>query len=438
LVASLLVIVLTASVATAQDREQKVLNDRRKVEADGFWIYNDLAKGLAEARRTGRPLVVTLRCIPCEQCVKLDEDLVNKDPRVRPLLEQFVRVRLISTNGLDLSLFQFDYDQSFAAFLLNADGTIYGRFGTRSHQTVWDDDVSIEGFGQALAGALELHKAHPANKAELAAKRGPAPEFASPEKYPALAGKYEPRIKQGQGVVQSCIHCHQIGDAQRQLFRERNQSIPDNVLFSYPHPKMLGLILDPRTRATVRKVESGSIAAEAGFREGDEIKKLGEQPLLSIADVQWVLHQADPAGAELAADVLRDGKPVKLALRLPSGWRKREDLSWRASTWELRRMALGGMVVRALSPAERREAGLDEKGMALAVKHVGQYEPHGNAKKAGVQQGDIVVSFDGREDLADETDLIAHALEKRKPDDRVPLVLVRDGKRLTLSLPIAR
>jgi S1-C subfamily serine protease len=68
---------------------------------------------------------------------------------------------------------------------------------------------------------------------------------------------------------------------------------------------------------------------------------------------------------------------------------------------------------------------------------VGQYEPHANAKKAGVQQGDIVVSFDGREDLADETDLIAHALEKR-PDDRVPLVLVRDGKRLTLSLPIAR
>ena len=34
--------------------------------------------------------------------------------------------------GLDLSLFQFDYDQSFAAFLMNADKPIYGRFGTRS------------------------------------------------------------------------------------------------------------------------------------------------------------------------------------------------------------------------------------------------------------------------------------------------------------------
>ena len=106
-------------------------------------------------------MLVVLRCIPCEECVKLDDDLVNEDKRVRPLLEKFVCVRVVSTNGLDLSLFQFDYDQSFAAFLLNADGTIYGRFGTRSHRTSWSDDVSIEGLAKALAGALELHSGVP-------------------------------------------------------------------------------------------------------------------------------------------------------------------------------------------------------------------------------------------------------------------------------------
>src|SRR5262245_14712065 len=108
-----------AGAAAAQTREEKVRRDRQKVEADGFWIYNDLAQGLTEARRKGWPLLVTLRCVPCEECVKLDEDLVHQDPRLRPLLEQFVRVRLVSTNGLDLSLFQFDTDQSFAAFLLH-------------------------------------------------------------------------------------------------------------------------------------------------------------------------------------------------------------------------------------------------------------------------------------------------------------------------------
>ena len=112
--------------------------------------------------------------------VKLDDDLVNQDKRLRPLLEKFVCVRVVSTNGLDLSLFQFDYDQSFAAFLLNADGTVYGRFGTRSHRTSWSDDVSIEGLAQALKGGLELHERYPKNKAGLAGKKGPAPAVASP------------------------------------------------------------------------------------------------------------------------------------------------------------------------------------------------------------------------------------------------------------------
>src|ERR1043166_7626092 len=133
---------LVTGAAGAQTREQKVLADRKKFEAAGFWIYNDLPRGLAEAKKTGKPLLVVLRCIPCEECVKLDDDLVNQDRRLRPLLEKFVCVRLVSTNGLDLSLFQFDYDQSFAAFLLHADGTIYGRFGTRSHRTAWSEDVT--------------------------------------------------------------------------------------------------------------------------------------------------------------------------------------------------------------------------------------------------------------------------------------------------------
>src|SRR4051812_15460806 len=188
-------VVTVASFALAADaagqaptREQKVRGDKAKVEAEGFWIYNDLPRAVAEAKTTGRPLVVVLRCIPCEQCVKLDDDLVDKDERLRGLLEQFVRVRLISANGLDLSTFQFDTDQSFAVFLMNADGTIYGRFGTRSDQRHWTDDVSIEGLGKALEGALALHQAYPANKAQFAGKIGPTPDFPAPENYPKLAG----------------------------------------------------------------------------------------------------------------------------------------------------------------------------------------------------------------------------------------------------------
>jgi hypothetical protein len=228
------------AAAGAQQREEKVRNDRKKVAAEGFWIYNDFAKGLAEAKKSGKPLVVVLRCIPCEACVKLDDDLVNQDKRVRPLLEKFVCVRLVSANGLDLSLFQFDYDQSFAVFFLNADGTIYGRFGTRSHRTRWSDDVSIDGLARALQGALALHEQYPKNKHELVGKKGPPPDVPSPEKYALLRGQYEAKLNYEAPGVQQCIHCHQIGDAQRQQYRDRKEAIPEQILFSYPHPKALG------------------------------------------------------------------------------------------------------------------------------------------------------------------------------------------------------
>ena len=38
-------------------------DDRRLAEEHG-WVYNDLSKGFAEAKRTGKPLFVVIRCPP--------------------------------------------------------------------------------------------------------------------------------------------------------------------------------------------------------------------------------------------------------------------------------------------------------------------------------------------------------------------------------------
>ena len=65
-----------------------------------------------------------------------------------------------------------------------------------------------------LEAALELHKKYPANKASLAGKRGPAPRFNVPEEYPSLRGKYKSTLDYEGQVVQSCIHCHQVRDAE--------------------------------------------------------------------------------------------------------------------------------------------------------------------------------------------------------------------------------
>ena len=52
-------------------------------------------------------------------------------------MDQFVCVRLVQANTIDLTRFQFDFDLTFAAFFLNADLTIYGRFGSRSDEVEW-------------------------------------------------------------------------------------------------------------------------------------------------------------------------------------------------------------------------------------------------------------------------------------------------------------
>ena len=138
----------------------------------------------------------------------------------KPLLDKFVRVRVVSTNGLDLSLFQFDTDQSFAVFLLNADGTIYGRFGTRSDQPTGSTTCRSKGWRRRSKGRWSCTRTIPQNKAALAAKRGPRPS--SPRRRTIRRSRTSTarQLNYEGNVVQSCIHCHQIGDAQRQMVRD--------------------------------------------------------------------------------------------------------------------------------------------------------------------------------------------------------------------------
>jgi serine protease Do len=423
------------TAAAAQDRATKVLNDRARVEASGFWLYNDLPQGFERARKSGKPLLVVFRCIPCEHCAQLDERVVERDAAIQDLLKQFVCVRIVHANGLDLSLFQFDYDQSWAAFFLNADRTIYGRYGTRSHRTESENDVTVAGFGEALRAALELHRQYPKNKAALAGKQSAAAEAPVPEEIPSLRGRYGPTLDYGGKVVQSCIHCHQVGEALRLTYRAAGKPIPDPVLFPYPHPKVLGLVMDPATRTTVKSVRSGSSGEKDGFRPGDEIVTLGGQPILSTADIQWVLHHAGSSGS-LKADVRRGGRSVPLTLTLTPGWRRSGDISWRATSWDLRRMAAGGLVFEEASADERRGAGLADSALALRVKQVGQYGAHAVGKQAGFQQGDIVLAVDGHAGRMAEGNLLAYLLQQKRPGDRVPFTVLRNGQRIELTLPM--
>ncbi len=349
-----------------------------------------------------------------------------------------MRVRIVQGNGIDLSLFQFDYDLTFSVFFMNADKTIYGRFGTRAEYENAAKDISIEGFKQALEAALALHEGYPDNREVLAAKTGPESIKKTPEGFPALL-RYSATLDFDSRINQQCIHCHQIGEAQREIHWYDRKPIPDEILYPFPMPDVLGLHFSPKHRAKISKVVSGSSAEKEGFRRADEILTLDGQPIISIADVQWVLHRT-PENTTLPATVDRHGKEINLTLTLNPGWRKGSDISWRTTTGELRLVALGGMVLKDLSDAERQRSGIEDTEMALNVETVsrGGRRSNGqtNAQRAGIRRGDIIVAYGGRTNRLTESGIIGYVLQDKPEAKTLPIKLLRNGEQIDVELSL--
>ncbi len=59
-----LILALGATASAQNQRETVVRADKRQLESDASWIYNDFAQGVARAQATGQPLLVLIRCIP--------------------------------------------------------------------------------------------------------------------------------------------------------------------------------------------------------------------------------------------------------------------------------------------------------------------------------------------------------------------------------------
>ena len=148
-------------------------------------------------------------------------------------------------------------------------------------------------------------------------------------------------------------------------------------------PDVVGLKLDPRKKATVRHVVPGSPAERASFRPGDEIHTFAGQAVLSIADVQWVLTDAQEV-TSLKAEVLRAGETRALTLDLERGWRRKSDIAWRPSTWYLRSVLVGGLALEELSAAERRNVGIGAE--ELALRHHRSLGNHSKALSRWIQK----------------------------------------------------
>lgn len=436
LLSSLLALATSATVLaeTVKDREGALRQDRAARENDPRWIYNDVDRGFAEARRTGKPLLVVLRCVPCLACAGIDTQVLTESSALAPLLDRFVCVRLINANTLDLSRFQFDFDLSFTTLIFNGDGTVYGRYGSWLHQKN-AQETATAGYRATLQAALDLHAGYPANRESLAGKQGAPIAYKTPVEIPGLGGKYTPFLNWSGKVVPSCVHCHQVNDGLRLTLRNQQQTLPESLIYPNPEPETIGLVLADDAIARVQSVAPGSIAARAGFLPGDHIERFAGQPLLSPADFSWALHR-QPATTRVQASIQRNGSAHTMDVPLPEGWRQASDISRRVGTWGLRAMASGGLQLQELSDAERRERGMSPDAMALHVRHAGEYGKHAAAKNAGFRKDDILVALEGRTNRITESQWIGSALTRLAPGRAVPATVLRGTNRLDLMLPI--
>jgi hypothetical protein len=324
---------------------------------------------------------------------------------------QFVRVRLIRITGVDLNLFDFDYDLTWMAFFLSPEEKVYGRYGGRDASGP-DGRLSLAGLRYSLNAALAIHR----REGQIKSPPRPGKPFLA-ENYPAAA-----RMRKGE-----CIHCHQVNEFRREA-RKASGEWRREDLWVYPLPENVGLTLDVNRGDRVRSVKANSPSARTGLRPGDTLKRLNDLPVASFADVQNALHRA-PAKGQVAVSWLRDGKEMTGQLDLAEGWKK-TNLTWRPSLLDV----LPSLTVYGteLTAAEKQQLGLSAKRLAFRQDST----VHREARAAGVRAGDVIVGIDGLVMEMSLPEFLAYVRRNHLIGDRITLNVLRDGKRVDLPMTL--
>ncbi|KAF0246639.1 MAG: PDZ/DHR/GLGF domain-containing [Planctomycetota bacterium] len=334
--------------------------------------------------------------------------------------KEFVLTRIIQMRGVDTAVFNFDFDLSWAGFFLNADLTVYGRYGTR--RDGGDSQYSTSALKEAMTKALAIHKAYPANRPSLAPKNIKASNLGKmPEQMPAIEVQFR-----NPDIPRNCIHCHHVWKGVRRSRMADKKPMPDNLLWVYPMPDTIGVTIDVADGAKIASVAAGTPAAKAGAQAGDVVLSINGAPMFSIADFQFVL-QNSPDQATLKVEVQRGTETKVLSIAISGDWRKAADFTWRTSCGDLRL----GMQMESLNDGERKAAGLRAGG--IKVKNAW---PKGPAGMAGFQAGDVIVALNGQPVPDKETDFLAWIRQKFLPGQKIKLTVVRGAKKQDISMDV--
>jgi len=341
----------------------------------------------------------------------------------------WVCVRITNMRHIDLDTIRFDFDLTLSLVLMNAEGTVYHRYGSRPFEDPlsW---TSIPSLLRLMEVTLEEHAAY--QKAPSPPPEAPARTVAELSGWRTVIGRKEP----------DCIHCHTVHDIMYASAQKDGTWTPDQT-WIYPEPSRIGVDLDVLEQELVTAVADGSPAAAAGLRPGDRLQRLGIQPRVrTIADVQWALHHAAGEATTVPLTFFREGERREAELALEDGWKRTtpREYAWRAYKWNL--SPAPGFGGPALARAEKEQLGLDPDAFAFRVQYLvdwGRKAHRGRAaRRAGIRKGDVIASFAGKADFDSIEHFHAWVRLTRRVGERVEVELLRDGERRTVELILPR
>ena len=331
-------------------------------------------------------------------------------------LRNYVCVRIIRQDNVDIGLFEHDRNNTIYFYLLNADEQIYMRYGGRDSRSA-DSYLNMDSLALAAAKGLELHKQY--QSGEL--PKTPRPKPDSPRNYPLLV---ERTYKSN-----ACVECHLIQDF-KNLHREKDGTLDKLVhLFRSPDLRTIGIELDVPKGLVVR--EATGAAAAAGMKAGDVIRKWEGDAVWTFADAQLRYDKVPRTAKSTRVTVERAGAMVELTVALPVRWWY-TDTRYRQSSVEPRSY----FDDRPLTAEEKAKYGLPADGFASYVKYVSAMAYSVQAHDLKV--GDIITGVDGkdRDEHADTASL--YIVLHKTPGEGGTLEVLRDGKKISMPLKTIR
>ena len=178
--------------------------------------------------------------------------------------------------------------------------------------------------------------------------------------------------------------------------------------------------LEKSKGALVADVIPGGAAEAGGILRGDVIVKFDGKEIDEMNELPRLVAST-PVGKEVEVEVLREGKPLKLKLKV--GELKDEAPP---PTVEKAEIELG-MNVQEITPEIARQLQLKDPGGVIVT----QVEPGSPAEEAGVQRGDVIREINGQalRKLSD----YQNAVGKVKKDEVVRLLIKRGERNLYLA-----